>query len=122
MSANQPSVRDTQKNPPITLPTGRDPKAIEGEGSYTASRNYRKGLEKSVREQDSEALAEDAKKALEGSEGDELRAAEEEAKAAGKPEGARAHEAKKRTREDIARAEGEGMVTPSRAPENASRR
>jgi hypothetical protein len=121
MSANQPSVRDTQKNPPITLPTGRDPKAIEGEGSYTASRNYRKGVEKSVREQDSQALAEEAKKALEGDEGDELRAAEQEAKAAG-PDGATARDVKKAAREDVARAEGEGMVTPSRSPENASRR
>lgn len=48
-----------------------------GEGNYDATRRYREGLEKSVREGKTEELGEKAKKALEGAEGDELREAEE---------------------------------------------
>lgn len=48
-----------------------------GEGNYEASRHYREGVERSLREKDIERLAEEAKEALE-TEGDELRAAEEE--------------------------------------------
>ena len=51
-----------------------------GEGNPDAARRYREGLEKSVKEGNSEELAEKAKKALEGSEGDELRRAEEQGK------------------------------------------
>lgn len=51
-----------------------------GEGNYDATRRYREGLEKSVREGKSEELAEEAKKALEGEEGEELRKAEERGK------------------------------------------
>jgi hypothetical protein len=51
-----------------------------GEGNYDASRRYREGLEKSVEEGRAGELAEQAKHALEGEEGDELRRAEEEAK------------------------------------------
>lgn len=50
---------------------------IIGEGNYDASRRYREGLEKSVREGKAEELGEKAKEALEGPEGDELRHAEE---------------------------------------------
>ncbi len=56
----------------------RDPDGdIIGEGNYDASRRYREGLEKSVREGKAEELGEKAKEALEGPEGDELRHAEE---------------------------------------------
>jgi hypothetical protein len=51
-----------------------------GEGNYDATRRYRKGVEESVRKNDAEELAEKAKKALEGPEGDELRRAEEQSK------------------------------------------
>lgn len=51
-----------------------------GEGNYDATRRYRKGLEESVEKGNAEKLAEEARKALEGPEGDELREAEEEAK------------------------------------------
>lgn len=53
---------------------------VEGEGSYTASRRYREGLERSVKKGDSNKLADEAAKALEGPEGDALRAAEQSAK------------------------------------------
>ena len=56
-----------------------------GEGNYDASRRYREGLEKSVQKGDAPELGEKAKKALEGSEGDELKRAEEQAKQAKVP-------------------------------------
>jgi len=67
-----------------------DPKKTEqpakedegGEGNYDATRRYNEGLAKSVEKGDAEALAEKAKKALEGPEGEELRDAEEKGKQA----------------------------------------
>ncbi|MFO0738935.1 MAG: hypothetical protein U0270_23775 [Labilithrix sp.] len=56
-----------------------------GEGNYDASRRYREGLEKSVQEGNSEQLGEEAKKALEGPEGADLRRAEEQGKRADIP-------------------------------------
>jgi hypothetical protein len=53
---------------------------VSGEGNYEATRRYNKGLAESVEKGDADALAEKARKALEGPEGDELRKAEEEAK------------------------------------------
>jgi hypothetical protein len=55
-----------------------------GEGNYDASRRYRQGLEESVKKGDANELAEKAKEALDSTEGDELREAEEAAKRAGK--------------------------------------
>jgi hypothetical protein len=52
----------------------------EGEGSRSADRHYREGVEKTVKSGRVEELGEEAKQALEGEEGDELREAEEEAK------------------------------------------
>jgi hypothetical protein len=52
----------------------------EGEGSRTADRNYREGVAQHVKSGRSEKAAEEAKQALEGDEGDELRRAGEEAK------------------------------------------
>lgn len=53
---------------------------IEGEGSYTATRDYNKGVAKSVAAGKSEEQAKAAKKALEGQEGVELKRAEAEGK------------------------------------------
>ena len=50
--------------------------AVEGEGSYVASRNYRRGVEQTVKSGTVEAKAQEAKRAFEGEEGDELREAE----------------------------------------------
>lgn len=77
-----------EKNAPNTskAPDRNPPKdGVEGEGSYTATHNYQRGLEKSVAEGKSEELAEDAKEALDGEEGAELRAAEAKAKKRAKP-------------------------------------
>jgi len=65
-----------------------EPKKDTGEGSYEGTRRYNEGLKRSIEKGDSEALAEQAKRALEGPEGDELRRAEEEAKRRGKNVGA----------------------------------
>jgi hypothetical protein len=51
-----------------------------GEGNRDAARRYNKGLEKTLKEGHVEELAEKAKKALEGKEGDDLRRAEEQGK------------------------------------------
>lgn len=51
-----------------------------GEGNPDAARRYDQGVEKTVREGHVKELADKAKKALEGPEGDELRRAEERGK------------------------------------------
>ena len=53
---------------------------IEGEGSYSATRDYNKGVAKSVAAGKSGQQAKEAKRALEGDEGAELRRAEEAGK------------------------------------------
>ena len=62
------------------MTTMNDPKPNNGdksgEGNYDASRRYRQGLEESVKKGNAEELGEDAKKALDGNEGDALREAE----------------------------------------------
>jgi hypothetical protein len=57
--------------------------ALEGEGSYTASRNYDRGTEKFIAKNKSKItkMARDAEKALEGPEGKSLRKAEKAGKA-----------------------------------------
>ena len=55
----------------------------EGEGNKTADRHYREGVREHVESGASEAAAEEAERALEGPEADELREAEEEGKAGG---------------------------------------
>lgn len=54
--------------------------ANEGEGSKSADRHYREGVQKTVESGRVEELGEKAKEALDGEEGDELKRAEEEAK------------------------------------------
>ena len=52
-------------------------KDVQGEGNYDATRRYDEGVKKSVEKGNAAELADKAKKALEGPEGDELRKAEE---------------------------------------------
>jgi len=56
------------------------PANVEGEGSYTGTRRYNERLQKHVQNADTEELGEQAKQALEGEEGAELREAERRAK------------------------------------------
>ena len=60
---------------------------IEGEGSYTATRRYNEGVEQSVRAGKSDTLAEEAKRALEGKDGADLKQAEKIGKS-GNPQSA----------------------------------
>ncbi|HKO90382.1 MAG TPA: hypothetical protein VJU61_04475 [Polyangiaceae bacterium] len=53
---------------------------LEGEGSYTATQRYNAGLKKTLETKNVDELAEAAREALEGKEGDELRKAEERGK------------------------------------------
>jgi hypothetical protein len=62
-----------------SAPEERGPE-MEGEGSYTAARHYDEGVERSVAKGDTERLANEAAKALDGPEGAELRKAEQAAK------------------------------------------
>jgi len=56
---------------------------VQGEGDYEAARHYDKKLEKFVAEKRSEIpkMAQDAERAIDSPEGDELRRAEEKGKA-----------------------------------------
>jgi hypothetical protein len=53
----------------------------EGEGNRTADRRYREGVRRHVQSGASEPAADEAERALEGDEADDLRKAEEAAKA-----------------------------------------
>jgi hypothetical protein len=55
--------------------------ALEGEGSYTAARRYDAGVQKPVAPGQSAKLGQEAKKALQGPEGELLREAERIGKA-----------------------------------------
>ncbi len=68
--------------------TGRKPAAgeqakgtaVEGEGSYTATRRYNEHLEQHIQTHNTEELAKEARRALEGDEKEELEEAERQAK------------------------------------------
>jgi hypothetical protein len=66
----------------------KETNAVEGEGSYTATRTYNAGLAKADKEGHSRALGEKASKALDGPEGNSLREADKTGKA-GQPKRAR---------------------------------
>jgi hypothetical protein len=77
---------DTPHKPASPQPKqSPQPTQVEGEGSYTASRRYNEGVKKHVETEDTEGLAEAAREALEGEEGDELRDAEQRGKRGPKP-------------------------------------
>jgi hypothetical protein len=63
--------------------TGKGKSRVEGEGSYTATRNFDKEQQKfvSTHKADIPKMGKDAETALEGPEGDGLRKAEEKARA-----------------------------------------
>lgn len=56
------------------------PRKVEGEGSYTGSRRYNEGVKQHIANNDTEELAERAKRALQGEERQELEEAEQRAK------------------------------------------
>jgi hypothetical protein len=60
--------------------TSRKPSKVEGEGSYSATRAYDAGVEKTVKSGKVEQKAQEAKRAVDGAEGVELRKAEAEGK------------------------------------------
>jgi hypothetical protein len=68
--------------------TSKETNAVEGEGSYTATRAYNAGLARAGKEGQSRELGEKASKALDGPEGDSLREADRIGKA-GRPKRAR---------------------------------
>jgi hypothetical protein len=104
----------SQKTPP--------PPGIEGEGSYSATKDYNQRTEEFLDDHDPEALGREAAEALEGDEGDELRTAEQSAKkgpqsAQNKGAPTKNASAKKPVSEQdkrsIERSEGEGMLGAS---------
>jgi hypothetical protein len=76
----QPSREDADD---ATL-EGWDESENEGEGSRTAAREYNEGLQQAIASGDLDGDAEEARRALEGPEGEELRRAEQAGKR-GKP-------------------------------------
>jgi hypothetical protein len=66
-------------------PRTSDARKLEGEGSYTAARNYDRNVRGFAAESNVEELADDARRALQGSEGPELRKAESVGKSANAP-------------------------------------
>jgi hypothetical protein len=60
--------------------TRAEPNGVEGEGSYTGTQRYNERLKKHIESEDTEALGEEAKRALEGDERAELEDAERRAK------------------------------------------
>lgn len=66
--------------------SGANDAGVEGEGSYSAARAYRQGIEKTMKSGKIEEKAQEAKRALEGAEGDELREAERRGQSAAKME------------------------------------
>lgn len=59
---------------------GSGGKKLEGEGSYAGTRGYNAKLKQHAAKQDVGKLADDARRALEGPEGTELRRAEQAAR------------------------------------------
>ena len=57
-----------------------EPSGVEGEGSYTSTQRYNERLQKHVQNEDTEKLGKQAKTALEGEEGAELKEAERRGK------------------------------------------
>jgi hypothetical protein len=78
----------TNKAPSKTEPTKQMPKfppnesRNEGEGNRTADRQYRENVSRHVQSGKSQPAAEDARRALDSDEADELREAERQGKAA----------------------------------------
>ena len=64
----------------MIAPPSAEDAGLEGEGSYTATHNYDDGVARSVAAGKTDELAKKAAKALDGPEGDSLRAAEKAAK------------------------------------------
>ena len=64
----------------MIAPPSADDAGVEGEGSYKATHNYDEGVARSVAAGKTDELAQKAAKALDGPEGNELRAAERAAK------------------------------------------
>jgi hypothetical protein len=69
MKQKNGKVPDNQQQP-------KSAQAVEGEGSYTATRRYNAGLQEHLKTHDVEAEAESAREALEGDERKELEDAE----------------------------------------------
>jgi len=96
------------KTPSKTAPTKKMPDMPnsdgknEGEGNRTADRQYRENVSRHVKSGESEKAAEDARRALEGDEADDLREAEQEGKS-GDPQQERSGQGERedqRARED----------------------
>jgi hypothetical protein len=68
-----------------------DNPSVEGEGNRTAARHYNEETKEFVKKADVEQKAKDAKKAVEGPEGDELRDAEDAGRAAARGEDPQVH-------------------------------
>jgi hypothetical protein len=74
-------IKDNAGDPLANVVNGRDDEgANEGEGNKTADRHYREGVKRTVQSGQVGKKAKEAEKAYDGSEGAELRRAEEQGK------------------------------------------
>ncbi len=99
-------MRPNQTKPQAQPKTA--PQKNEGEGNHTAARRYDAAAEKTAKSGNVEQLAEKAKRALDGKEGDALRDAEIVAS-----KGPGAMRAVAPSRDALDRAEDEGMTAPA---------
>ena len=65
---------------------GAEDAGVEGEGSYTATRDYQRGVERTMKSGKIDKKAKEAERAIEGPEGEELRRAERRGQMAAKME------------------------------------
>ena len=72
----------TQTNKPGDA---KDNSQVEGEGSYTAARAYDKNVRSFAARENTQQLADQARRALDGAQGEELKRAEQRGKAGPKP-------------------------------------
>jgi hypothetical protein len=78
VSRTDPATRATIPGTPLPAVLAGDEEL--GEGNKTAAKRYNEAVRETVKNEDVDALADEAKRALEGPEGEELRRAEEEGK------------------------------------------
>jgi len=80
-SQSRPSVtHSSKKQPPRKGKESKGSKALEGEGSYTGTRDYNRHLKDDLKVRDVEKSAVKARRALEGDESIQLRDAEKKGK------------------------------------------
>ena len=80
MQKQKRSKKQDTPRPSTAIPPMPNTGEELGEGNRTAAKRYNAGVSRTMQSKDTDALADDAKRALEGPEGEELREAERKGK------------------------------------------